>query len=177
MLQRVYNKYGENSLRFGVLEEVLDFRDLIIREQYYIDLLKPAYNIVPKAGSRLGMRHSAESIKKISENNARFWAGKKMIDYGYIREGVSHTEESKKKMSLYARNRTKEHLLRLAQSFGKPVNQYNVDATLVGTYQSINEAARQTGLDNSKICMVCRGKRKKHGGFIWSYASSSYGSS
>jgi hypothetical protein len=35
------------------------------REQYYFDLLKPEYNILPTAGSRLGSKHSEESLAKI----------------------------------------------------------------------------------------------------------------
>jgi group I intron endonuclease len=38
---------------------------LIKREQYFIDLFKPEYNICKKAGSSLGRKHSEESIAKI----------------------------------------------------------------------------------------------------------------
>lgn len=37
---------------------------LINREQYYIDL-KPEYNNLKVAGSRLGVKHSIETIAKI----------------------------------------------------------------------------------------------------------------
>ena len=33
-------------------------------EQKYIDQLKPAYNILKKAGSPLGFKHSKETIAK-----------------------------------------------------------------------------------------------------------------
>jgi hypothetical protein len=36
------------------------------REQYYIDLLKPEYNILPTAGSWLGNKHSDESRVKLA---------------------------------------------------------------------------------------------------------------
>lgn len=36
-------------------------------EQFYIDTLKPKYNINPLAGSRLGSRHSPDTLTKISE--------------------------------------------------------------------------------------------------------------
>jgi hypothetical protein len=37
-------------------------RKLILeREQYYLDLLKPEYNILKVAGSSLGFKHSEES--------------------------------------------------------------------------------------------------------------------
>ena len=39
---------------------------LLEREQHYIDTLKPALNIAPKAGSRLGSKASAETKAKMS---------------------------------------------------------------------------------------------------------------
>ena len=36
-------------------------------------------------------------------------------------------------------------------------------------YESIKEASRQTGIDNSGISKVCRGVRKTAGGYHWQY--------
>jgi hypothetical protein len=50
--------------------EILEYCDLygiIQREQYFIDLLKPQYNILHVAGSSLGYLHSADTKKKISD--------------------------------------------------------------------------------------------------------------
>ena len=44
--------------------------DLIKREQYYIDLLKPEYNILKIAGSSLGKVHTKETRAKMSSLNA-----------------------------------------------------------------------------------------------------------
>lgn len=49
----------------------------ILREQFYFDLLKPEYNILEKAGSSLGFKHSEETLNifknkgKISEETRR----------------------------------------------------------------------------------------------------------
>ena len=37
------------------------------------------------------------------------------------------------------------------------------------TYKSIEEAANKTGLQKSKICLVCQGKRNHTGGFTFNY--------
>lgn len=37
-------------------------------------------------------------------------------------------------------------------------------------YETIEEAARQTGANAGAISMVCRGQRKHAGGFMWAYA-------
>jgi group I intron endonuclease len=43
-----------------------DKSEVISREQYYINQLKPEYNILPTAGSLLGFKHSEETIAKLS---------------------------------------------------------------------------------------------------------------
>jgi len=40
-------------------------KDVINREQYYIDLLKPEYNILKIAGSCYGYKHSQASLIKL----------------------------------------------------------------------------------------------------------------
>lgn len=50
-------KYGHSNFRLDIIE-YCDKEFLIKREQYYIDLLKPEYNILKVAGSRLGSKQS-----------------------------------------------------------------------------------------------------------------------
>lgn len=83
-LQSSFNKYGEESLRFSVIEVVEVAEEVIAIEQKYIDELKPEYNMCRIAGSCLGKKHTKETIKKMSE----------------VKLGHKHTEESKSKMSL-----------------------------------------------------------------------------
>lgn len=50
--------------------EILEYcppKDMLSREQYYLDLLKPKYNILAKAGSSLGFKHSEETKRKMIE--------------------------------------------------------------------------------------------------------------
>lgn len=60
-------KYGYNSFSLEIIE-YCDPSNCIEREQYYIDLLNPEYNILKTAGSLLGFKHSKESIEKISDS-------------------------------------------------------------------------------------------------------------
>ncbi len=71
-LQNSYNKYGKENFVFSVIEYVEDENNLIEREQFWINTLKVlnrkyGYNIAPIAGSTLGLKHSSETKKKISE--------------------------------------------------------------------------------------------------------------
>lgn len=62
----------------------IDIKNLILkREQYFIDILNPDYNILKIAGSSLGYKHLEEDLIKIS----------------LVRSGTTHTEETKDKIS------------------------------------------------------------------------------
>ena len=50
-------KHGYAKFSLEILE-YCNSEDLLKREQYYLDTLKPEYNIVKKAGSTLGYKHS-----------------------------------------------------------------------------------------------------------------------
>lgn len=43
--------------------------------------------------------------------------------------------------------------------------------TIINVFPGVNEAAKHTTALNSKICSVCKGKRKSAGGYHWKYLS------
>lgn len=57
-------KYGYSNFQLDILE-YCEGSNLIEREQYYLDLLKPEYNILLIAGSSLGFKHKSETILKM----------------------------------------------------------------------------------------------------------------
>lgn len=68
-LQRAWNKYGEENFEFIIVEECAK-EILLEREQFYIDTVKPEYNMSKIAGNCLGFKHSVESNLKKSLNHA-----------------------------------------------------------------------------------------------------------
>jgi len=72
-LQRSYNKYGKKSLVFSLVEECSK-EQLIKREQFFIDVLQPAFNMQPKAGSCLGVKRSEEFKRKMRKHQLRISA-------------------------------------------------------------------------------------------------------
>ena len=93
-LQRVWNKYGESSFEFIVLEEVFDIGNLRDREKYYIQSTNCThhnigYNMLADTNIGLGVNASAEIRKKISEA----CTGEKNGNYGR-----KHTEEELKRI-------------------------------------------------------------------------------
>lgn len=67
-------KYGYANFSVKILEHC-DPSEVISREQYYLDLLKPEYNILKFAYSLLGFKHSEETKTKLiyltPEQNAK----------------------------------------------------------------------------------------------------------
>jgi len=97
-LQNAWNKDGEESFEFSEIEFV-DVENLIVREQYYFDLLRPEYNMSPTAGSSLGIKHSDETKKKIREaliGIKRSVETKQKISNARI--GMKFSEATKQKM-------------------------------------------------------------------------------
>src|ERR1035437_2699650 len=66
ILQRAWNKHGPNNFKFSIIEECSP-EQCITREQYYLDLLHPKYNICKIANSCYGIKRSPEFCKRMSE--------------------------------------------------------------------------------------------------------------
>lgn len=65
-LQNAWNKYGESEFTFTIIENC-EVDNLTVREQYFLNTLKPQYNICPTAGSSLGWKHSEETKRHLSK--------------------------------------------------------------------------------------------------------------
>lgn len=64
-LQRSWNLYGPDAFKFLILETCLPI-DCTKIEQYYLDAIKPEYNILKIANSRLGKKHTNSAKNKMS---------------------------------------------------------------------------------------------------------------
>lgn len=71
----IYNsilKNGYSNFTFEILE-YCTADNCINKKQYFIDLLKPDYNLLPKAGSSLGYKQTEESLAKMAASRAFFF--------------------------------------------------------------------------------------------------------
>lgn len=80
LIQRALIKHQHLNFSFCILE-YCEIENLISREQYYLDLLVPQYNILKVVGSSLGYKHNEEIRLKLSKikNNKK---GKTHQRYG-----------------------------------------------------------------------------------------------
>lgn len=109
-LQRAWEKYGKENFIFEVIESVDDINNLLLREQHYLDTLKPDYNICKIANSTLGIKYTEEAKERISRNHADV-SGEKNPMYGKKGPlapayGKKHSEETKNKIRAAIGDRT-----------------------------------------------------------------------
>lgn len=94
-LQRFCNKYGIDVLAFEVIE-LCDINNLIDKEQHYLDILNPKFNILKRAYSNLGFKHRKNSKARIKGKILSVETRKKISER---RKGISFDDEHKKKLS------------------------------------------------------------------------------
>lgn len=119
LINKALIKYGHNCFTLGVLE-YCERGDLLEREQHYIDILKPEYNILKTAGSMLGFKHREESKLKMSNSKKGFKHTEETK--AKISKNMIHTEESKEKLRSY--RHTEEALAKIrASSLGRKLSE------------------------------------------------------
>lgn len=150
-LQRAVNKYGIENFTFEILEEYpKEF--VVSMEQWWINMLdscnrERGYNKKPVAGSSLGYKFTEEQKKNISKGIQKAGGNKGKHN---PRFGATISKEQKEK--------TKETWLKTG--FIKPVCLIDKQLNVVGTFNTIKEAAKYLNCDPSLISAVLRNKRK-----------------
>lgn len=163
-LQRSWNKYGSDKFNFLIIEEC-DKAELIIREQFYIDLYNPEYNHLKLAFSSLGFTQTEETKNKLRE----IFKGREPVNKGVkrkpetielLREAWKKRKltpvstETKAKMSKSKRGRklSKEHIekVRIANTGKKRLNPrkgFKHKPETIELYKQMRKGT-QSGVDN-----------------------------
>ena len=63
------------------------------------------------------------------------------------------------------------HAAKTRKSVTRPVYQCDMDENVIKRFDSIKEAAEETGVSSKHIPSVCTGNRNSAGGFIWKYVT------
>ncbi len=150
-LQNIYNKYGEENLSFQIIEIVSGFdnyslsNNLILREQFYISLLKPNFNtIMDIKVHNIGFKHKESTIEKL--------------------KSFKHTDEQIKKMKVAQLG--SKHIK------SKPVMQFDKNGNFIKRWINI-QSVREGGYDPTAISRCCHGRRKFAYRFIWKFENDS----
>ena len=173
-LQNSWNKHGEDNFEFLIVEDVQDPKNLLIREQYYLDLNVDGFNICRTAGNCLGRICSEVTRDKIAA--------------GQI--GRTHSVETKKLMraAKLGISQTADHVSKrvnqltdfyksgsgnkgkFGHSNSKAIIQMNLNGEFVKRWPSSLEIYRETGFNCRNIRSCCSGTlRSKAHGFKWKF--------
>lgn len=177
-------KQGYSKFRLEILE-YCEPAVVIKREQYYLDLLKPDYNILKTAGSSLGFKHTKETLAKIAAAKIgnRAFKGKNhtletRINIAAARKGKNFSPETLVKL-VAAKSGEKNPMYGKAkpEGAGKPNNIITILDLLTNErtkYDSINEAAKALGIRQTTISLYfSRDQQKPYKGrYIFEKSSS-----
>lgn len=149
-------KYGHSAFTLEILE-YCDPKDCIKREQYYIDLLSPEYNILAVAGSSYGHKLSDETKLKISKYRSGITLSQETKDR--IAEaliGRKHSAESLAKMknrefSELHLIKLRDHLAKLNSIQGTKVKVIDTVTNEITNWDSIGKAAESLEASKSTI--------------------------
>lgn len=154
-------KYGYCNFQLEILEYCTK-ENAISREQYYIDLLKPEYNLNLIAGSRLGSVNSEESRLKMS-NSAK---GRKLTEetkklLSLANKGINNPNfgktRSEKTKALYTLARLGKSFLsesmkaKMSEESGTPLSVLDLKTNETSVYPSVKKAAEAMGVSQPAI--------------------------
>ena len=150
-------KYGYENFNLEILE-YCRADELVAREQYYLDLIKPEYNILTYAYSLLGYKHSPENIakfklKKISQEH------KDILSLTHLGKVVS--QETRDKLSLTTTNYKKNNPLspealanikaKTMEREGVPVSLLNTQTNEAVDFPTLTQAGEYLGVKRQAI--------------------------
>lgn len=187
-LQRAFNK-KISDFTFEIIEHcTIDI--LVEREQYYIDLLNPEYNICREVCSTsFGIKRREEIKEKIRIHNTGKKQSQETIDKRVEKlKNLKRTDEQKKKYS-ESKKGDKNPIFKIgwdkqidamkkanigskrdvsvgrkiAEKLSKPVLQYDLEGKFIREWKSANEIERELKFSNSLINRVCSGKKNNKG--------------
>ena len=134
LLKRDYSEFSLDILEYCEVDVLTE------REQYYIDHLNPEYNILKRANSRLGSKHSEATKIKIGNSLKSSIIFKNSIK----NRPKFKTDETKLKMSLRTRGvRVKlfdleNNLIKEFPTITSVALHFNISSTTVGRYLDKN---------------------------------------
>lgn len=115
-----------------------------------------ALSFLPNPNNYPQINHKDENKENNRIDNLEWCTSKYNSNYGTVKE---RTVKSLKSKGIYNK---------LAKVSSKKICQIDIDGNVVKVWNSMAEA-KQQGFDDTSICRCCKGKYKKHKGYIWKY--------
>jgi group I intron endonuclease len=149
----------------------------IAREQYYLDILKPKYNILSVASSSLGKLHSSGTKSKISNTlKGRSLSEETKVKMSITRTGKIFSDETKNKLSELRRGKpspfegkthSDETRKKMSEGIGSKVEVFNKDTLETKIYPSNIKAAEALACSESTIRYYLKNNKPFKGKYLF----------
>lgn len=169
-------KYDYSAFRLEILE-YCEPSQTIIREQYYLDLLKPEYNILRIASSSLGNILSDETKLKISNSlKGRCLSEEVKEKMSISRTGRIFSVETKNKLSelrkgkpspFLGKTHSEETRKKMSEGIGSKVEVFNKDTLETKIYPSNIKAAEALACSESTIRYYLKHNKPYKGKYLF----------
>jgi len=176
-----------------IIEEIdfCDWKDSSDLEKYWISQFKTwgfkLTNMTEGGDGALGVPFTETQRKKLSATQkARYKNGavhpmlgktqsQKCKDaVSKAHKGIKRSKEERLKQSKTIKSKrwkpSKYMMDKMKETHQRKVKQFDLEGTLIQTFNSIKEASIQTSLFSANISTCCRGRLKTTGGYKWKYA-------
>nr|YP_010029627.1 hypothetical protein J2C28_mgp29 [Beauveria lii]QOU11068.1 hypothetical protein [Beauveria lii] len=153
-----------------MVEYMIDKKELINKEQYYMDLLEPEYNILNKAGSSLGFKHNKETLdffKNIRKLSEEAKGNLSLASTGRILSEETKLKISSKKKGIKLSEETKAKLSKSATDLrGIKIKVVNLLTTEELSFDSLTEAGLHLNVSRTAIAKALKNNSKIHKNYI-----------
>nr|YP_009364325.1 GIY-YIG endonuclease [Ophiocordyceps sinensis]ARF03387.1 GIY-YIG endonuclease [Ophiocordyceps sinensis] len=186
LINKAILKYGYSKFKLDIVE-YCEAKELVKREQYYMDLISPYYNVLKTAYSSLGYKHTEKTLQIVRKNNQKLnlskskWVKITNLETNIYKKYISITEGAK---SLNTSKTTlKEYILNskpykgiyklesnlsvsnydsnyLNHPNSKKIEVIDLELNIVTQYDSIRGAARALNIKFNSIATYLKRNQK-----------------
>jgi group I intron endonuclease len=142
-------KYGYSHFTLEILE-FCDPSNAILREQHYIDIFKPEYNILKMTGSSLGYTHTEETLAKFKARSLT--PEQKANSLVHLKLHNSSPEQ---------REKYRKRILEYNNSKGQRVELLDTISNETTLYTTIRQAAKAIGCVHGTILLADKAFKEK----------------
>ena len=187
-ISEAFKKYKVDDFIFEILELVDNIDDLPIREIFWIEKIKPEYNMNKGGFGNCGMIVSEETKQILRISGKLFWELKteyqkqNVIKNNLTGPKLGHFVSLETRLKLRNANIGKKQsketiqkrsekikITQIGNSNGNKSVVSFVENSEIKEYESIVLAAKELNIHPSNITKVLKGKQKTAAGFFWKY--------
>jgi group I intron endonuclease len=164
---KALRKYGHYNFSLEILQYCggsAHPSDVISREQFYLDLLNPEYNIFKIAGSSRGFKHTKETLQKMigrtqkKETNNKISEGNKGKIYSETKVKMSEIKKGKNH-PLFGKTPTEETRAKISEKLGHVVEVLDLETNITTVYDSIGKAALSLAASYTTLSRYIKGQK------------------